>query len=239
MKLDFGENIARPTLGVTVSPAEQQRLWDDDEAVGAYRQLTQAKELTESLEAKGATRLHFKLRAIARRPEATHEERLGKIVRLLGGVAGYNHHPSDDQELRALSFGSIGATDVNGSASLAVELALPPVEDGRLSRFTTRVMQGMARQLRYEQRIGRRKGGYTDFVFSAIDRQGASEGGGVLLETNPTTKAHLWLENVDLSSPDRLVVSLAAYNLSSHKQQLICLAGIAALTHAEQPVAKP
>jgi|GEM_PF-4345762 len=234
MKLDFGPDIFKPTLAVTLSRAEEAKLDADAGAMEALEQLAAAREVDYETD-DDTSRLHFRLRAIGRRREAVHEQRLGRVVRVLSGLSGYNYSPADDQELRALSFGE-ARSHAEGGVSLAAELVLPDVDDQRLSNFTTRVMQGMARQLRYEQRIGRRKGRYTGFIFAAIDRRETRGGGGVRLETNPRTKAHMSLEQID-SLPERPVVNLAAHNLVTHKQQLICLAGIAAITHAEDRLA--
>lgn len=218
-----------------MSRAEEEKLGADDGALEALERLAAAREIDYET-GDDTSRLHFRLRIIGRRREAVHEQRLGKVARVLSGLSGYNHSPADDQELRALTFGEIDS-HTEGNVSLAAEFALPAIDDARLSNFTSRVMQGMARQLRYEQRIGRRKGKYTGFVFAAINREGAGEGGGVLLETNPHTKAHMNLEHIDFSSPERPVVNLAAHNLSTHKQQLICLAGVAAITRAGERLA--
>ena len=232
MKLDFGPKAHSPELAVTLSCDEQDQLQGNDEALRARDELYENNQLTESLQGNGRARLHFRVRKISDQKEAGHEEQFAKVIGVISGVAGYNHEPADERELRALSIGPVGL-HLHGKVSLAAELALPDVEDSRLSRFASRIMRNMAMQLRYEQKIAARKGGIGKLVFAEISREAAGKEK-VLLETNPSRTAHMALEHFDDSRPEP-VVNLVAYDLASHKQQLICLAGLAAIAQAEAP----
>jgi hypothetical protein len=232
MKLDFGPNPSRPILAATISPDEQEQLWNNHEAIRARNELHKNNQLLENLQGEGRVRLHFRVRKISDQKEAGHEEQFAKVIGVIGGAAGYNHEPADNRELRALSVGPVGP-DIHGKVSLAAELALPDVEDGQLSHFVSRIMRNMAMQLRYEQKIAGRKGGIGKLVFAEIRREAAGKEK-VLLETNPSRTAHMALEHFDGSRPEP-VVNLVAYDLASHKQQLVCLAGLAAIAQAEAP----
>jgi hypothetical protein len=234
VKLDFGSKVKRPMLAVTMSSAEEAKISADGSAMEALERLKAEKEVGYERQ-DDRSRLHFRLRSMGHRRQAVHELHFGRIIDVLGGLAGYNHAPEDDQELRALSFSSTVASGEK-RLGLAAEFVLPAVEDERLSNLTTWVMQGAASQINYERRIGLSKKGYEGFIFASVNRNSDGEES-VLLQTNPFHRAHMSLEHIDFSSPERPVVNLAAYNLSSHKQQLVCLAGVAAITQAAEYLA--